>query len=150
MDALQAAVTSWAQASTLAEAKAAAEAARNLVTGPDVMDYGDLDGNGQTAGATSIGLLPGENGQRGLVTTPTSSCVERDVLGGSWSDPAARWTDVRTRIAAWTESNNTFPALASHPQRVVGWASLTLNTSKVDTTSLDTTSLDTTILDAAH
>ena len=44
---------------------------------------------------------------------------------------------MRTRIAAWTESNNTFPALASHPQRVVGWASLTLNTSKVDTTSLD-------------
>jgi len=49
-----------------------------------------------------------------------------DVLGGSWADPSGRWQEVRTRVAAWSQTNNTFPALPSHPQRVVGWASLTL------------------------
>jgi len=48
------------------------------------------------------------------------------VLGGSWADAAGRWQEVRTRVAAWSQTNNTYPALSSHPQRVVGWASLTL------------------------
>lgn len=65
------------------------------------------------------GLLPGEQGQPGLITSPAPACVERDVLGGSWADAAGRWQEVRTRVAAWSQT-------ASHPQRVAGWASLTL------------------------
>lgn len=130
--ALQAAVDAWREADDLASAKAAAETARNLVTGPDVTGYGDLDRDGRTGGASEAGLLPGEQGQPGLVTSPAPARVERDVLGGSWDDPAARWQEVRTRIAAWSEADNTFPLLASHPQRVVGWASLTLATSRLE------------------
>jgi len=126
LDALQAAVDGWQRADDLASAKSAAETARNLITGPDVHGYGDLDGDGRTGGASLTGLLPGEQGQPGLVTSPAPVCVERDVLGGSWADPAARWEEVRTRIATWNPTDNTFPALPSHPQRVVGWASLTL------------------------
>ena len=47
--ALDAAVTAWASAGTLTQAKAAAEAVRNLVTGPNVMGYGDLDSPPQPA-----------------------------------------------------------------------------------------------------
>lgn len=129
---LDAAVTAWASASTLAQAKTAAETAANLVTGPDVGGYGDLDGDGHTGGANDRGLLPGEQGQPGLVTGPTTSCVESAVLGGSWGDPAARWADLRIRIAQWSPDNNTFPALASHPQRVVGWASLAVASTSLD------------------
>jgi hypothetical protein len=124
--ALQTAVDLWEAADDLTSAKAAAETARNLVTGPDVTGYGDADGDGRIGGGNVTGLLPGEEGQPGLVPSPAPACVEQDVLGGSWNDPAARWQEVRRRIAAWSETNNTFPALASHPQRVVGWASLTL------------------------
>ena len=67
-----------------------------------------------------------------LVAAPVSSCVERDVLGGGWADPGERWADLRTRVEQWSPSNNTFPALASHPQRVVGWASLTLQSTTLD------------------
>ncbi len=130
--ALQAAVDIWERANDLPSAKAAAETARNLVTGPNVTGYGDLDRDGRIGGANVTGLLPGEEGQPGLVTSPAPACVERDVLGGSWDDPAARWQEVRTRIAAWSETDNTFPALASHPQRVVGWASLTLATPSLE------------------
>lgn len=126
LDDLQAAVDSWQRADDLAAAKAAAETARNLVTGPDVTGYGDVDGDGRTGGASTSGLLPDEQGRSGLVTSPAPACVERDVLGGSWADAAGRWQEVRTRVAAWSQTNNTFPALPSHPQRVVGWASLTL------------------------
>lgn len=130
--ALQAAVDVWERADDLPTAKAGAETARNLVTGPDVSGYGDVDEDGRTGGANETGLLPGAQGQPGLVTSPASVCVERDVLGGSWDDPAARWEELDTRITAWSETVNTFPALASHPQRVVGWASLTLATSSLE------------------
>jgi hypothetical protein len=131
MAALDAAVTAWAEARTLAGAHAAAEEARNLVTGPDVAGYGDSDGDGQVAGANERGLLPGETGEPGLVTRPATSCVRKDVLGGGWGDPAARWDEVRRHIARWTPTDNTFPDLASHPQRVVGWATLALDGKRV-------------------
>lgn len=130
--ALDAALTAWASAGTLTQAKASAETVRNLVTGPSVMGYGDLDGDGHTRGANDVGLLPGERGQAGLVTGPVSRCVERDVLGGSWADPGARWADLRTRVQRWSPTNNTFPALSSHPQRIVGWASLALRSASLD------------------
>ena len=44
---------------------------------------------------------------------------------------AARWSSLESAIAAWTPSNNTFPALPSHPQRIVGWASLALATAEL-------------------
>ncbi len=131
-DAIQAAVAAWAEAATLPDARAAAEGARNLVTGADVSGYGDLDGDGEAMGASRRGLLPGESGEPGLVTSPAPSCVERDVLGGSRTDPAGRWAELDRAIADWAPTDNTFPSLASHPQRVVGWATLTLNTSSLD------------------
>lgn len=125
VDEIQSAVTTWSAATSVTQARAAAEAARNLVLGPEVTGYGDTDGDGTVAGASDIGLLPDESGGPGLAL-PLQDCAGPDLLGGSWADPAARWDVMRTAIDAWTPGNNTFPALPSHPQRVVGWATLTL------------------------
>ncbi|WP_062466390.1 hypothetical protein [Demequina maris] len=131
---LETAVQEWSDAGTIAEAHAAAEASRNLVMGPGGPLYGDADGDGVIAGESELGLLPGDAGEPGLVHDPAvNPCVERDVLGGSWERPQARWAEVIDAIGAWTETNNTFPSLASHPQRVVGWATLTLATDDLDT-----------------
>ncbi len=132
LQALADAVDGWERADDLATAQAGAEAARNLITGPFVRSYGDADRDGEVAGASEVGLLPGEQGQPGLVASPSSDCVERDVLGGTWDDAAGRWAELRRRIDAWTTTDNTFPALPSHPQRVVGWASLTLGAQTLD------------------
>lgn len=125
--AIDAAVSRWRAATELPAARRAAEEARNLVVGPDGPFYGDADGDGTVAGDSVIGLLPGRAGEVGLATTDAGACIERDVLGGSWSDPGARWSILEAAIAAWTPSNNTFPSLPSHPQRIVGWATLTLD-----------------------
>ena len=127
VDAIQAAVTAWKSAPDLKSVKAAAETARNLVVGPHGPGYGDADGDGTISGAATIGLLPGLGGQPGLadIGTPTS-CVTAQVLGGSWADPAARWKAAQDDVAAWTKTNNPFPGLMSQPQRIFGWASLTL------------------------
>ncbi|WP_156163773.1 hypothetical protein [Demequina maris] len=131
---LETAVQEWSDAGTIEEAHAAAEASRNLVMGPGGPLYGDADGDGVIAGESELGLLPGDAGEPGLVHDPAvNPCVERDVLGGSWERPQARWAEVIDAIGAWTETNNTFPSLASHPQRVVGWATLTLATDDLDT-----------------
>jgi hypothetical protein len=123
------AVNRWRSASDLASARTAAEEARNLVVGPAGPFYGDGDGDGMIEGASKIGLLPGLGGQPGLATPADGACVVRDVLGGSWDDPAARWDELRTAIENWSERNNTFPSLPSHPQRIVGWATLALGSS---------------------
>lgn len=124
-EAIQGAVRRWAGSKTLADAKAAAEQARNLVTGPSVAGAGDGDHDANVE-AVRIGLLPGADGSRGLASSIATGCVQSDVLGGSWSHPIQRWDDVARRIRQWTPQNNTFPGLPSHAQRVVGWASLTL------------------------
>ena len=54
------------------------------------------------------------------------------MLGGSWSDPAARWATAQDAYDAWTPSNNTMLTLASHLQRIVGWATFTLATDSLD------------------
>ncbi len=134
--AVSAAVDRWGQAETLAEAQAAAEEAANLVTGPDVPGYGDRDGNGTIEGAVTEGLLPGEQGEPGLTTEPgvaPLACLEQNVRGGSWADPQKRWEQLFTAIDGWSEANNTFPALQSHAQRVVGWATLTLRGDDLNT-----------------
>lgn len=126
------AVSIWAEADTVVQSRAGAEAARNLVTGPFVTCCGDADGDGEFRGDTMIGLLPGEGGQVGLVRAPATPCVERDVLGGSWPYPAARWEDVRSRLARWREADNTFPALPSHPSASSGGRALALGSTSME------------------
>lgn len=130
-EAVQRAVSRWSRATTLQAAQAAAEEARNLVTGPHVPGAGDANGDGRVKGV-SIGLLPGADGGPGLASELASGCVQRDVLGGSWADPQQRWNDVIRRIEEWTPQNNPFPELPSHAQRVVGWASLTLKATRLN------------------
>jgi len=133
LTAIDDAVDRWQSATDLATARRSAEEARNLVVGPHGPSYGDADQDGTIDGASGIGLLPGLGGEPGLATAGAGPCVERDVLGGSWADPAARWSSLESAIAAWTPTNNTFPALPSHPQRIVGWATLALAATELAT-----------------
>ena len=50
----------------------------------------------------------------------------------SWDDPEARWAELDTVLAAWSEDDNTMPQLASHPMRIVGWATLALDTEDLE------------------
>lgn len=125
VDQIQLALDRWTDASDLAGARAAAEEVSNLITGPGVSLYGDRDGDGVVGGAVAVGLLPGEAGEASLGQR-IEVCAGPDLLGGSWRDPGSRWRDLAGRIAQWTPTNNTFPQLASHAQRTVGWAQLTL------------------------
>jgi hypothetical protein len=122
------AVVVWENADTIGEAHAAAEAAANLVVGSGDPDYGDRDGNGTVDGDTEFGVLPGLDGSPvGLASAlENNECVVADVLGGTWDDPGARWAELDTAIAEWADDNNTIQGLASHPMRIVGWASLAL------------------------
>ncbi len=131
LDQVQVALDGWRDATSLEAARRGAEIVRNLVTGPGVREYGDLDADGSLGGATDQGLLPGEDGGPGLATA-LSDCAGVDLLGGPWTDPTARWDELRGMIAAWTPADNPFPTLPSHPQRVVGWAQLTLDTDSLD------------------
>lgn len=126
------AINSWQSSPDLAAARASAETARNLVVGPDGPYYGDADGEGTIEGVSDRGLLPGVDGQSGIATEAFGACVTRDVLGGSWGDPQARWAELDDKIAAWSPTNNPFPTLASHPQRIVGWATLAINATTLD------------------
>ena len=128
---LNQAVTRWQQAPTLRVAHEAAEEARNLVVGANGPFYGDADRDGKIGGANLMGVLPGLRGEAGLAKPNMNSCIDADVLGGRWSEPAVRWSQLQRAIASWTPAKNTFPSLPSHPQRVVGWASLTLNSKRL-------------------
>ena len=129
-------VSVWAAAETIEEAKAAAEAAANHVVGPDGPGYGDRDGDGEVRGPRDAGILPGVDGTPAgfaleafeslPADDPVAVCLEETVLGGSWDDPAGRWALMEEAIAEWTPSFNTMPGLPSHPQRVVGWATFTI------------------------
>ena len=128
---LDQAVTRWQEAPTLRVAHEAAEEARNLIVGPNGLFYGDATGDGKISGANPVGVLPGLKGEAGLADPNENGCVVADVLGGRWRDPAIRWSQLQRAIAGWTPAKNTFPSLASHPQRVVGWASLTLKSDRL-------------------
>ncbi len=130
---IESAIQRWRQADNLTTAKAAAEEARNLVVGPAGPYYGDADRNGFIAGASNVGLLPGLKGETALVKPEDGTCVARDVLGGSWREPAERWSMLDAAIRSWSASKNTFPALPSHPQRIAGWATLALSTNNLIT-----------------
>lgn len=126
VNAIDAAIADWRGARTMAAAKAGAEKARNLITGPNGPGYGDLDRDGEIAGKVDVGLLPGLAGQSGLASDHPNPCMQKDVLGGDFSDAAARWATMDRATSDWRATNNTFPALPSHPQRIVGWATLAL------------------------
>jgi hypothetical protein len=121
LEAVSREVDAWSEASNVADAREHAAAAADLVVGPDGLGY---DG---TARDVREGLLPGLDGEpEGIVlsTVGNAECVERDVLGGDWSDPRARWAELDRAIEEWAPDHNTFPSLGSHPMRVVGWATL--------------------------
>lgn len=128
------AVSVWAGADSIETAHAAAEAAANLVEGEAGPGYGDRDGNGVIDGATEVGVLPGVDGTPAGLAAPLADnpCVVDDVLGGSWDDPAARWETMNTAIEDWSPENNTMPSLPSHPMRLVGWATFTLDTDSLE------------------
>ena len=134
IDALDVAVSDWEDAASVADAKRAAERSLNLIVGPDGPGYGDLDGDGAIEGEAALGLLPGLDGELdGLATLAAGNdCIERDVLGGSWGEPGARWQEMLDAIDAWEPGNNTMPSLQSHPMRVVGWATFTLASDDLD------------------
>ncbi len=133
LDAMSEAVAEWSAAATIQEAHRAAESARNLVVGPGGPLYGDADGDGTTGGESDTGLLPALDGSPGLADAgEPNPCVEADVLGGPWDDARARWDIMLTAIDEWAPDHNTFPSLPSHPQRVVGWATLTLASDDLD------------------
>lgn len=131
--AIQRAVTLWKNAGSISEARRHAEAARNLIVGPEGPGYGDSDGDGAVSGSTAVGLLPGRKGRPALALPAPNACVHRDLLGGAWDDPARRWAILEQKIDAWRPDRNTFPTLPSHAQRVVGWATLALQARDVAT-----------------
>lgn len=133
LETIAAEVSAWREAANLAAAKRHAEAVRNLIVGPAGPGYGDSDQDGVVAGASPIGLLPGRAGTAALAIPAANDCVTRDLLGGSWENPEKRWSILQGKIEAWSQSNNTFPTLPSHAQRVVGWATLALNAADLAT-----------------
>jgi len=134
LDLIDDAISVWGSATTLEEARAAAETAANLVVGPGGPGYGDRNGDGEVGGEVSAGLLPGLDGSPPGLATPLAAngCVARDVLGGSWEDPAAEWKRMLTAIDQWRPDNNTMPTLPSHPMRIVGWATFTQATDSLE------------------
>ena len=137
--ALDVAVDRWRSAASIAEASVAAETAANLIVGPEGPAYGDRNGDGTIDGATDAGLLPGLDGDPDGLANPMAdnTCIERDVLGGVWDDPGARWAEMTSAIEAWRPDSNTMPTLASHPMRVVGWSTFTLDTDPSAPDALD-------------
>jgi hypothetical protein len=134
MNAVDEAVAVWRSAPSVAVAQDAAEAAANLVVGPNGPGYGDRNDDGVVAGEAAAGVLPGLDGTPEGLAIPlaTNGCVRRDVLGGPWADPGAEWGAMLVAIDDWSPDNNTMPTLASHPMRVVGWATFTLESDSLD------------------
>ena len=126
LQALDRAVKRWQAASRLHVAHEAAEETRNLIVGPSGPYYRDANGDGKFAGANTVGILPGLKGGTSLARPDDNACVIADIRGGSWQEPAKRWSQLQSAISRWTPFRNTFPSLPSHVQRVVGWATLTL------------------------
>jgi hypothetical protein len=134
LDVINDAIATWRIAATIQEANAAAEVAANLVVGPNGPGYGDRNGDGVIDGAVSVGLLPGLDGTpAGLAASlANNECVAADVLGGSWIDPGERWGEMVKEIDDWRPDHNTMPSLASHPMRIVGWSTFTLESDSLD------------------
>jgi hypothetical protein len=134
IDAVDDAVTAWRSAASIEAAHAAAETAANLIVGSGGPGYGDRDGDGTIGGDASVGLLPGLDSASVGLATPlgANDCIVRDVLGGAWSDHGAEWGAMLAAIDAWRPDKNTMPTLASHPMRIVGWATFTVGSDSLD------------------
>jgi len=134
LDHIDEAVAAWRAATSIEGARVAAETAANLVVGPNGPGYGDRNGDAMTVGTASAGVLPGLDGTPPGLASPlaTNACVKRDVLGGTWDNPGSQWDAMLAAIDAWRPDNNTMPTLASHPMRIVGWATLTLGSDSLD------------------
>lgn len=134
IDDIDQAVATWRSATSIDAAQVAAEEAANLVVGPNGPGYGDRNGDGVVGGDTTVGVLPGLDGTPAGLATPLAGndCVGRDVLGGTWNDPDAEWEAMLIAIDDWRTDNNTMPSLASHPMRIVGWATLALRSDSLD------------------
>lgn len=128
LDEIREAVDEWAVAASSEEAHVAAVNAINLVPGPNGPFSGDLDGDGTVGGESDVGVLSGVDGTpAGLATEFDSNpCVMRDVLGSTASDATAGWAETHAAIDAWRPDANTMPTLASHPMRIISWATFTL------------------------
>lgn len=123
----------WARADTLEEARAGAEETANLIVGSGGPDYGDLDGDGSVVGESEFGILAGLDGTPpGIAAAVENECIEADVLGGGWDDPAARWAELQAAIDAWSPTNDTISSLDSQPMQAVGWARLTMATESLE------------------
>lgn len=132
LDAIDAAVLGWQQATDIDTAHEKAEAVRNLVVGPTGPIYGDADGNGTVAGASEEGLLPGTTGEVALVDGENTPCLLNSMLGGSWSDPGARWAQALAAFDKWNPGDDTIGALPSPAMRLAGWATIGLNAQRID------------------
>ena len=134
INAMDEAVAVWRSAPSVEVAREAAEVAANLVVGPNGPGYGDRNGDGVVAGEATAGVLPGLDGTPEGLAVPLAAngCIRRDVLGGTWADPGAEWGAMLAAIDEWRPDNNTMPTLASHPMRVVGWATFTLESDSLD------------------
>lgn len=128
------AVLAWQESDAIEQAHRAAETAANLVVGPNGPGYGDRNSDGAVDGKTTVGLLPGLDGIPEGLALPlaANACVTRDVLGGTWEDPAVEWETMEIAIYEWRTDNNTMPTLGSHPMRIVGWATFTIETDSLD------------------
>lgn len=119
-DDIEAAIESWRGASTIADAHAAAEQARNLVVGPNGPEYADADGNGRIDGGSQIGMLAGLAGEVGLAQTPpVNACVTADVLADAWDDPQARWGQALNAVHDWSAINQHVPVAGKPPAKGV-------------------------------
>lgn len=134
MSSIDEAVAAWRKATSIQAAQVAAETAANLIVGPNGPGYGDRNRDRVVSGDTIIGVLPGLDGTPdGLATAlAANDCVARDVLGGTWANSGAEWGAMLTAIDDWRTDNNTMPSLASHPMRIVGWATFTLRSGSLD------------------
>lgn len=134
IETIDAAIVAWRGATSVAEAQSAAETAANLVVGPNGPGYGDRNDDGILSGEADVGLLPGSDGTpSGLAAVlETNQCVVSDVLGGPWTDPGVRWDEMLSAIDRWRPDNNTMPSLASHPMRIVGWATFSMESESLE------------------
>jgi hypothetical protein len=134
LDEIAAQVAVWRTSDDLAEVRSASEAAANLIVGPQGPGYGDRDGDGSVSGENDQGLLPGLDGTPPGIASALAdrTCVVRDVLAGTVDDPQTAWAEMDSAIDAWAPNSNTMPSLASHPMRIVGWSTFTLESDSID------------------
>lgn len=131
LDELQSQVNVWADGDDFATVRASSGRVLALVTGIGSPRVGGAGAGGTETGALSQGLLPGEDGTASIAEA-LENCAGPDLFGGSWENPAERWATFDEVFARWSPTDNTFPTLPSHAQRIVGWAMLAAESDDLD------------------